>query len=144
MAEKGDFDKYLVERYDKQVKWYDKKSILNKKLADIFQISIIFLAAITPVLAALELKWPTIVSSSLIAAVSGIFRYCKFDELWHNYRTICETLRKEKNFYDFKINDYQDAENPETVFIERVEHLISQENTEWFSIVKKKEKIEMT
>lgn len=143
MAEKGDFDKYLVERYDRQVKWYDKKSTLNKRLADIFQISIIFLAAITPVLAALELKWPTIVSSSLIAAVSGIFRYCKFDELWHNYRTICETLRKEKNFYDFKINDYQDAENPEKVFIERVEHLISQENTEWFSIVKK-EKIEMT
>jgi hypothetical protein len=142
MAEKGDFDKYLVERYDKQVKWYDDKSILNKRLADIFQISIIFLAAITPVLAALDLKWPTIISSSLIAAVSGIFRYCKFDELWHNYRTICETLRKEKNFYDFKINDYQDAEKPEKVFIERVEHLISQENTEWFSIVKK-EKIEM-
>ncbi|VVB93205.1 Uncharacterised protein [uncultured archaeon] len=143
MVEKGDFDKYLIERYNRQVKWYDEKSILNKKLADIFQISIIFLAAITPVLAALELKWPTIVSSSLIAAVSGIFRYCKFDELWHNYRTICETLRKEKNFYDFKMNDYEDANNPEKVFIERVEHFISQENTEWFSIVKK-QKIEMT
>ena len=101
MAEKGDFEKYLAERYDKQVKWYDNKSILNKRLADIFQISIIFLAAITPVLAALELKWPTIVSSSLIAAVSGIFRYCKFDELWHNYRTICETLRKRKKFLRF-------------------------------------------
>ena len=143
MAEKGDFDKYLVERYDIEVKWYDKKSILNKRLADIFQILIILLAAITPVFAALELKWFTIVSSSLIAAISGIFRYCKFDELWHNYRTICETLRKEKNFYDFKLNDYQDAEYPEKVFIERVESLISQENTKWFSIVKK-DKIEMT
>ncbi len=141
MVEKGDFEKYLTNRYAEQVHWYDIKSIYNKRLADVFQTSIILLAAITPVFAALELKWPTIVSSALIAAMTGIFRYFRFDELWHNYRTVCETLKKEKNSYDFKINDYQDAKEPEKIFIERVEYLISKENTGWFSIVKK-EKIE--
>lgn len=137
MIENENFDEYLEIRYADQVDWYDKKSIYNKRLADIFQISIIILAAITPILAALELKEETILTSALIATLTGIFRYCKFDELWHNYRTICETLMKEKNFYDFKINGYQSAEDPQKLFIEKVEYLISKENTEWISIVRK-------
>ncbi len=44
------FDKYIKDIYEPQVKWYDKKSILNKKLTYLFQIPIITMAYITPCL----------------------------------------------------------------------------------------------
>lgn len=142
MAGSRDFDKYLKERYEDQVKWYDNKAVYNRKLADKLQYSVILLAAITPVFAALNFRWPTIVSSSLIAAITGILKYGKFEDLWHNYRTICETLKKEKQYYDFRLGCYQDANKPEKLFVDRVESLISRENTIWSSITQKQEEKE--
>ena len=58
------FDKYIKEIYEPQVDWYDKKSILNKRLTYLFQIPVIIFAAVTPILAALENKTSTIISSA--------------------------------------------------------------------------------
>lgn len=136
---KGDFAKYLEERYGDQVEWYDSKAIQYKKINDCFQILIIIIAAIVPVLAALDLKILTILSSAIVAAGTGVLKFKKFDEIWRNYRTICETLKKEKNYYDYKVSVYNNADDPEALFIERVESLISKENTTWYSIMSKGE-----
>lgn len=130
-----DFNKYLTERYQDQVAWYDKKSITNKKFAQRMQITVITLAAVVPVLAALQYKWLTIAASATVAAMAGILTYGKYEELWHNYRTICETLRKEKYQYDFKIGEYEHSTEPQKLFIQRVESLISRENTDWGYII---------
>jgi len=132
-----EFDKYLNERYKPELKWYDTKSASNKKWSYGFQLSIIVIAAIVPIFAALELKWITVILSAFVAAATGIFSYCKFEDHWHNYRTTCETLKKEKYYYDSKSGEYQEAENPEKIFVERVEDLISRENTRWASIRRK-------
>jgi len=129
------FDEYVKNRYKDQVRWYDRKSVLNKRLNHTFQISIIILAAIVPIFAALQYTNVTIVFSAIVAAGIGILKYCKFEEKWHNYRTTCETLRKEKIFYDNKVNGYENADNPEKLFVERVEALISKENTKWLTIM---------
>ena len=51
--ETEDFQKYLKERYEDQINWYDKKSMLNQKLYRYLQGFVIILAAITPVLVAI-------------------------------------------------------------------------------------------
>ena len=51
----------------------------------------------------------------------------KYQENWINYRTTCQTLRKEKHFYDAELNDYRGAKDKEAVFVERVESLISRD-----------------
>jgi len=135
-----EFSKYVKERYESEIQWYDQKSASNKKLNNLFQILVIVTAAVLPISAILEYKWPTVVLSAIVAVCTGILTYCKFEEHWHNYRTTCETLKKEKHFYDARIGDYQDNNDPEQLFVQRVESLISQEHTKWFSTVKKTKK----
>ncbi|MFH2033048.1 MAG: DUF4231 domain-containing protein [Bacteroidota bacterium] len=140
MSDDVKFEEYLSERYAKEVVWYDTKSQHNQWWAKRYQISIIALSAITPVFAALEWKWITIVSSALAAMLVGVLKYCKYEELWHNYRTTCETLRKEKILFDNKVSPYDTADNPKGLFVERVESMISKENTAWVQVVTKKVK----
>jgi len=137
---KMSMDKYIKERYQDQVDWYDKKAQKNKLWANIFQITIIVLAAITPILAALDKIMFTIITSSVVAIVSGLLKYLKIEDHWHNYRTICETLRKEKHYHDFKIGEYEQAEDIDKLFVNRVESIISKENTTWLTSIKKKER----
>ena len=40
MVNQKDFDKYIKERYEDQVKWYDKKSMHNQKWAKRYQVLI--------------------------------------------------------------------------------------------------------
>lgn len=68
--------------------------------------------------------------------VTGFIRFFKFEELWKEYRSTCELLRKEKHYFDFKIGDYNDSKSPDKVFVERVESLISSENNKWADINK--------
>ena len=74
--EKEDFQKYLKERYEDQINWYDKKSAWNQKLYRYFQWSIIILAAITPVLVEIAPetnRWPAVIIAALVGIGSGIF-----------------------------------------------------------------------
>jgi hypothetical protein len=51
-------------------------------------------------------------------------------------------LKKEKHFYDAELFEYNEVEDKESFFIERVESLISRENTKWFEISKSMKKEE--
>lgn len=139
--DKEEFEKYLKERYEFEVDWYDRKSIKNKKIAYALRVIIIILSAIVPILAALQFvnrdfTYLTIVIGSIVSIATGLLGYGKFEDLWHNYRTTCETLRKEKYFYNCRCGDYSQAADPERLFVERVESLISKENTQWVSTIK--------
>jgi len=131
---------YINNRYAEQLDWYDKKSILNKWLTYLLQIPVLVLAAVTPILAALEYTTITIISSAFVAAGLAVLSFCKFEGLWHTYRTTCETLKKEKVHYDMLTDVYDKAENPDKLLVERVESIISREHTRWVETVAKTEK----
>lgn len=132
------FEEYLKDRYQDQIDWYNKKSILNKRLYYAIQIPIIIIGVIVPVSASIaENKWYTIILSAIVAAGIAILKFGRFEEHWHNYRSTCETLKKEKYFYDAKTGDYQHCDDPEQAFVENVENQISQAHTKWDQTVKK-------
>ncbi len=133
------FREYVETRYNAAVRWYDSKSIWNKKYYNITQISIIVLSSMTPVFAILELKWPTTIAASLVAIGTGLIKFMKFEENWLNYRTICETLRKEPHLMDAGLSDYSRCENKYQMFVDRVESLISRENTLWLTTISTKD-----
>ena len=140
--EKEDFQKYLTERYENQIDWYDKKSMWNQKMYRYFQWSVIILATITPVLVAIapeKTRWLTVTIAALVAIGTTILKTFKYQENWINYRTTCETLRKEIHFYKAGLGDYRDSEDREALFVERVESLISRENTMWLTTQQPKE-----
>lgn len=135
-----DFDQYLNNRYQEAVSWYDKKAVWNKRVYYCFQITIIVIAATTPIFAVLEFRWPATISAALVAIATGIVKFMKLDENWLNYRTICETLKKEPYLMRAELGDYASCTNKEKLFVDRVESLISRENTLWLSTTLTKEK----
>jgi hypothetical protein len=55
----------------------------------------------------------------------------KYQENWINYRTTCETLKKEKYLYDAGLSDYQESVDREAQFVDRLEALLVRENSIW-------------
>ena len=137
-----DFQKYLKDRYEDQINWYDKKSIWNQTLYRYFQWFIIILAGITPVLAAIgcdTIRWLAVIVGVLVAVGTSLLKVFKYQENWIHYRTTCETLKKEIYFYRAGVGDYKDSKDREALFVERVESLISRENTMWLMTHQPKE-----
>lgn len=131
------FNKYVEERYNQEVKWYDGMSKSNKKRYELCQSSMIILSAVTPILALTTNAWITAGVASILAVITNIQKVFKFQENWISYRTTCETLRHEKHFFDASCNEYEEVEDKEKLFIERVESLISRESTLWVNNMKK-------
>ncbi len=142
------FQKYLKERYYDQVNWYDTKSAHNQKRYRRLQWGLIIFSAITPVLITLDwrlpshaiLGWIPIITSVAVAIMTAALKTFGYQENWMNYRTTCETLKKEIRLYEAGIGDYAGAKDKEAVFVERVENLISRENTLWLTIRKEQGK----
>jgi hypothetical protein len=138
------FEAYIKERYRPEIAWYDSKSKTNRIWYNILQGGLTGLAAITPVMIALEflgslqcLKWFTLATAVAVALLSTILKTFKFEENWINYRTTCETLKKEIHFYNAGVDDYERAGDKEALFVKRVEALISRENTLWLIATKR-------
>ena len=140
--DKEKFKEYLSNRYEDQIKWYDEKSTSNQSKYRFFQWGVIILSSLTPVLILFsgENKLIPIVVAIFVAIFTAVLKTFKYQENWVEYRTTCETLRKEKHFYDANLYEYDSAENKESLFVERVENLISRENTRWIEISTLKEK----
>jgi hypothetical protein len=137
---KEKFDEYIRTRYENQVDWYDKKSIFNKRFTYAFQIPILILATVTPIFIALDYSKITIIPSTIVAVGLAVLKFCKFEDLWHMYRTTCETLKKEKVHHDMLTDVYAKADNPDELFVERIESIISKEHTEWKETVSQTKK----
>ena len=140
------FQKYLTDRYEDQTNWYQRKASENKKKYQLFQWSVIVLSALVPVLVAVErvgendlIWWFSIVASVLLAIGTAGVKTFKFQENWINYRSTAERLIQEQLFFNADIGEYASADNKQKLFVERVEALISGENTGWVSTHKMKE-----
>ncbi len=136
----AEFKHYLENRYKKQIEWYDSKSLQNQRLYKGFQTTVILLSFLTPIIIALsydDSKIISIIVSSIVAILSTIIATFKFYENWVNYRTTCESLRKEEYYYNFEIGPYK-GEKKEELFVQRIEELISKEHSLWGDLQKKK------
>jgi hypothetical protein len=141
MHSKLDEQKYLKERLEDQIDWYDRKSISNQKSFKRLQVLIIVASATIPFLSGfmdettLFLKIIVGLLGLAIATATAILGLYKFQENWLEYRTTCETLRHERYFFLTGAAPY-DEDDPFLLLVERVEGLISKENTNWQSYMK--------
>ena len=138
----SNFERYLADRYQDQVKWYAKKSSLYKRYYQCCQWIAIVTSTSIPVLVVSisgDYKWFTAGLSVILAVVTNALKTFKIQENWLNYRTIAETLKKEQHYYDANADEYAGVENREQRFVERVEAIISMENTLWMGLHQKRE-----
>ena len=137
-----DLDKlepYLTERYQDQCGWYSRKSSTNKKRYYVFQTLIIGLPSVTALVLGIgiycpEITWLRLVAlaiTSAVTVIAGLLKVFQFQEQWIEYRNTAENLKKEKYLYVARLDEYAAAVSAEQLFIERVESLISRQNTAW-------------
>lgn len=134
MPEDFDLDKYWKERYLDQCAWYDRKSGRNKKWFLGVRLLVLAGAISVPIVLSFSDSPLTLVASILAGAVAfgeGALAMLEWHEKWIKYRTTAETLKKEGELFKARAGPYDGASKQEKLFVERVESLISRENTEW-------------
>ena len=134
-------DEYISERFEDQIRWYSKKSQFNQKWHNLLKLAEIISASFIPFIAGMTDNIPysawIIGGLGVVIAVSaGAGSLYKFQENWIQYRTTAETLKHEKYLYLTKSPPYNE-ENAFMHLVERIENLISKENTQWALHTKK-------
>jgi len=137
-------EEYFKDRLNNQIDWYDGKSQTNQKWFKRLRLLEIVTAAIIPFLAGIGTKMPynSIIIGVLgviIAVSAGLSALYKYHENWIEYRTTSETLKHEKYLFQAKCSPY-DSEDAFCKLVQRVEGLISKENTQWSRYVKKQKR----
>lgn len=128
-------EEYISSRVDNQIGWYDKKSQTAQCWFKWLRGIEILSAAAIPIIAGFA-KEPFPVTlvvgllGALIAVISSIVSLNQFQENWTEYRTTCESLKHEKFLFLTKAEPYHEEE-PFRLFVQRVESLISKENSAW-------------
>jgi hypothetical protein len=69
-------------------------------------------------------QWIPVVSSAVVAMLTGGSKTFRYDEKWRTYRELAELLKKEKYQFMTGSGTYASVDNPETVFIEAIETLL--------------------
>lgn len=126
---------YVKERLDDQQTWYSRKSQYNQNCFKRLRMVEIVSAAIIPFLSGMAGKidysqWFIGGLGVLIAVSAAITELFKYQENWIKYRTTAEQLKHEKFIYLTNAKPY-DTKDKFTLLVERVELLISKENSAW-------------
>lgn len=131
-------DEYISQRLENQIDWYDRKSQSAQKWYKRLRLVEFLCAATIPFCVGLvtdERMYLQItvgilgVMIAIITAVQGLYQW---NEDWIQYRTTCESLKKEKYLFltCAEPYDHEEKENL-NLLVQRVETLVSKENTNW-------------
>ncbi len=132
-------DEYIEKRLQDQIDWYDNKSLGNQKKFKRLRIAEIVAAALIPFLSGLALNLPGFSSTGTaivgvlgmtVTIIASILNLGRHQEHWIEYRTTCESLKKEKFLFQTSVEPYN-GEDAFRLLVQRVETLVSKENTNW-------------
>jgi len=132
--DKADFETYLKGRFFSELEYYESKAMRNKEYCQLFQVVIIVFSVLTPIFLATGLSVLQIIAvmlSGVVAIATSVLGTFKFQENWLSFRTVAESLKREKILYDSKNCEYESTEDPEKLFVLKIETLISKEHNTW-------------
>jgi hypothetical protein len=76
-------------------------------------------------------RWPTAVLGALVGVIEGLIQLGQFQQNWLLYRATRESLKREEFLHEAKAGPYSAANDPDTLYFERCDAIISGENTRW-------------
>ncbi|WP_421920267.1 DUF4231 domain-containing protein [Marinifilum sp.] len=132
-------EEYIDKRLVDQINWYDKKSIKNQKTFRLLRIIEIIAAALIPFISGITINninsgefiiYFTSFLGVLITIIASYIALGNHQEKWIEYRTTCESLKKELFLFETKVMPY-DTDISFPLLVKRVETIISKENTNW-------------
>lgn len=141
-----DMAAYLEKRFEPQLRWYHNKARDNMYRFHVFQVLIIAVGTLIPVINILNFPSDNIVRivssvlASIVIGITGLLQLTKAQESWILFRSTAEGLKREYHLYmqkagdysDSKLRDDDDARNK--LFIDRAESIFSTETARYFTI----------
>lgn len=137
-------EEYLQQRVDDQIDWYDRKSRGAQGRYKFLRVLEICVAASIPVISGFASSIEKLIPNPmlvvalagvLLTVIAGLLSLYRYQEVWVNYRAVCESLRREKFFFLTRTPPY-DGPSPLPLLVERAEALMSQENNSWTSYIR--------
>ena len=133
-------DDPIVQRLEDQLGWYERKSRAARGAFKRIKVIEIVAAALIPFLTGQPWPYMTYIVGSLgviITVLEGLLHLNQYQENWSNYRKTAESLKHEKFLFLAHAGPYAGATAPRAMLAERVEALISQENSQWVAALQK-------
>lgn len=132
-----DYCTYRDDRLDDQINWYDNKSAYEKRHHYAIKTLQVLFSSSIPVLTSFVIDFPWVlriisILSGFVTVLEGISSIKKYHEKWIQYRTISESLKREKYMFEASAGIYDAANTDEfKTLVERCETIISSENINW-------------
>ena len=127
-----------------QQTWYSAKSRTARRTFKRIKLIEILAAALIPFLTGQHWPYVTYVVGGLgvaITVLEGILHLNQYQENWTNYRNTAESLKHEKFLFQAKAGPYATAadnqDGARALLAERIEALVSQENSQWVAGMQK-------
>ena len=125
-------------RLENQADWYSRKSKRAQRLYKGIKVVEIVAAALIPLLTGLKFKYFELVVGGLgvlITILEGVLQLNQYQQVWTTYRATSEALTHEKYLFLALAGPYAAAGvSPSVLLAERIEAIMSQENTKWVSL----------
>jgi hypothetical protein len=139
-------EEYIEQRLADQIGWYDRKSTTNQRWFKRLRFAEIVAAATIPFLSGFaDNSFPIKIAIGalgvVVAVLASLLGLLHFQEHWIEYRATAESLRREKFLFLTQTDPY-DKDDAFHLLVQRVEALLSKENTEWVQSVMKPPKAE--
>jgi hypothetical protein len=130
----------IYQRLVEEQAWYSQKSRAARAAFKRIKVAEIVAAAMIPFLTGHT--WPGVTYlvgglGVLITILEGLLHLNQYQENWTNYRNTAESLKHEKFLFLAQAGPYAGVANPRATLAERVEALISQENSQWVAALQK-------
>ncbi len=131
-----EYQKYLKDRYETLLAFYDTRAQQNKLG---YRVCSVFIIGMSGVLAPLIgsgalLKHPMLgafMSASVVVA-TAITAHYQFNENWLGYRRTWDALKREPYLHDARVGDYGSVSDSNILFVQRVEAIASDEGADWY------------
>ena len=127
-----------LNRLEDQAGWYGRKSRRAQRLYKGIKVVEIVAAALIPFLTGHTFNHKDAVIGGLgvlITILEGILQLNQYQQIWTTYRATGEALTREKYLFQALAGPYAaPGVNPPVLLAERIEAMMSQENTKWVSL----------
>jgi uncharacterized protein DUF4231 len=130
----------VFQRLVEEQTWYSAKSRAARTAFKRIKVTEIVAAAMIPFLTGQHWYGVTYMVGGLgvlITILEGLLHLNQYQENWTNYRNTAESLKHEKFLFLAHAGPYAGAGDPRAMLAERVEALISQENSQWVAALQK-------
>ncbi|MFP4092760.1 MAG: DUF4231 domain-containing protein [Cyclobacteriaceae bacterium] len=128
-------EEYIQSRLNEQIEWYERKSAFNQRLYRRLQLCIIISSSTIPFLSAYTQDYVFVavfigIVGVLVAALTAVNGFYKYQENWISYRSTCEALKHQKFLFLTGTDPYHE-QHAFHLLVQNVEKLISRENETW-------------